>query len=183
MSPAAEKSGPALTGGVRDRPIEADGGRDRQIGALVRQTGAGLSNHLFGDGWVMKKVLIITPACTVALGLVVALGVKHDRRNPNQHWDQYWAVRELDVWSVFGFEIYARDRLAVYDMTGRTTRNLPKPINAPSVQVRRFGTLVQGDQQLNLGEDNYQQDECIAYIRETLRGHGIKHKQEIDGPK
>jgi hypothetical protein len=71
-------------------------------------------------------------------------------------------------------EICANNRLAVYDMTDRDTNNLPRPLNKPSVQVRRFGKIIEGDGQFNLGEDNYQRDECLAYIRDTLRDSGIE---------
>ncbi len=122
----------------------------------------------------MKKWSRVIMVGLVGIGLCVAVGLKHDRRNPNQHWNQYWAVRELDVWSVFGWEIYARNRLAVYDMTNRTTDDLPHPLNSPSLQVRRFGTITQGDQQFGLGENDYQREKCITFIRETLREQGIE---------
>lgn len=115
-----------------------------------------------------KKPVLVVLGSFAILACVSLMGIRHDLRNPNQHWNQYWAVRELNVWSFFGQELYASNRLAVYDMSGTTTSNLPQPINTPAIQVRRFGKTVEGDSQFNLGEDDYRQDECIDYIIGTL---------------
>src|ERR1700720_3745458 len=104
----------------------------------------------------MNKKFTITFGCVIAFCLIALLGVRRDHRHPNQHLGRYWAVRELDAWSFFGVEIYARCKIAVYDMNDRTTDNLPAAINAPSVQIRRFGQIVRGDRQFNLGELSYQ---------------------------
>jgi hypothetical protein len=117
--------------------------------------------------------------CIALLGVIAIVSVitisaiRRDHRKPNQHWDQYWAVREPDVWSIFGVELYAQNRIAVYDMTDRTTENLPEPLISPSVQIRRFGKIAQGDDQFNLGEGNYRRDACIAFIRNALAKRGI----------
>jgi hypothetical protein len=121
-----------------------------------------------------RKSLLVAAGCCAAVVCLLA-GIQRDRRNPNQHVNQYWAVRQFDAWRFFGREIYARNELAVYDMTGRATAGLPEPLNTRTVQIRRFGKIVQGDSQFNLGEDGYQKDQCIGYIEGVLETKGIRH--------
>lgn len=75
----------------------------------------------------MKRKAVFAIVVLGMLVAIVATSLRRDRRSPNQHWDQYWAVRQLDVWRLFGYELYAKNYLAVYDMTGRTTQDLPEP--------------------------------------------------------
>jgi hypothetical protein len=117
----------------------------------------------------MKNRNIKVAVCITALLVVIVfIGLNHEERRPSQHANQYWAVRTLSVWSFFGTEIYASNELAVYDMTDRTTRNLRRPINTPVIQIRRFGKIVEGDNQFNLGENAYDRDGCLDYIYWTL---------------
>lgn len=127
-----------------------------------------------GEGEYMKKVFRIFLAVTILLGVIPALGVEHKQGMASQHLNQYWAVREINTWFLFGVEIYANNRLAVYDMMDRTRDDLPPSINGPSVQVRRFGNIIKGDDQFNLGEDHYKEDRCLAYIRDALREANIE---------
>ena len=121
----------------------------------------------------------IIAALVVLLAAVALLGVRHEERRPNQHLNQYWAVRSLNIWTFFGAEAYARNELAVYDMNGTTTKNLPKPIGQVDVQVRRFGKITEGDGQYNLGEDNYDDEGCRDYIYWVLGSSSdITHRLE-----
>ena len=114
----------------------------------------------------MKTRKTLKRISVLALFVVVVslIGVRHEKRNPNQHINQYWAVRSLSVWTFFGTEVYASNELAVYDMTGRTTKDLPEPIGEIDIQTRRFGEVVGGNSQFNLGEENYNRDACIDFI-------------------
>lgn len=78
-----------------------------------------------GEGEYMKKVFRIFLAVTILLGVIPALGVEHKQGMASQHLNQYWAVREINTWFLFGVEIYANNRLAVYDMMDRTRDDLP----------------------------------------------------------
>jgi len=71
------------------------------------------------------KIIVIT---TLLIAAILFLGMRRDHRKPNQQMNQYWAVRSLDVWTFYRFEIYAKNQLAVYDMTRRTTKELPNPL-------------------------------------------------------
>lgn len=112
----------------------------------------------------LHKKLKFVVIAILLMSIVASVGLRRDHRHPNQHMNRYWAVRSIDVWTFFGYEIYAKNHLAVYDMNGRTITDLPEPINRPELQIRRFGEIVEGDRQFNLGEDNYDKDGCVDYI-------------------
>jgi len=114
-----------------------------------------------------KSFKTIAILVILLLGVAV-LGVRREERRPNQHMNQYWAVRSLSIWTFFGAEVYAKNELAVYDMSGKTTKNLPAPIGQVEVQVRRFGKTIEGGSQYNLGEENYDRDGCSDYIYWSL---------------
>lgn len=99
---------------------------------------------------------------------VALLGVRHETRSPNQHINQYWAVRTLSIWTLFGAEVYSHNQLGVYDMSGRTSADLPKPIGTIDSQTRWMGKITQGTDQFNLGEDHYRDKACVDYIYSVL---------------
>ncbi|MDP0491184.1 MAG: hypothetical protein Q7Q71_09075 [Verrucomicrobiota bacterium JB023] len=111
-----------------------------------------------------RRFTTIFFALTILLLIVATLGLRHEERRPNQHINQYWAVRSLSIWTFFGAEVYSQNKLAVYDMKGRTTKSLPEPISELEKQTRRFGKTVEGSSQFNLGEADYDRDGCIDYI-------------------
>jgi len=115
-----------------------------------------------------KKIIVALALFLIGLTTIVTIGLTQDKRSPLQKINQYYAIRNLNTWSFYGFELYSSSTIAVYDMKGRTKDDLPKPIGEQKQQVRKFGLIVEGEDHFNLGEDDYDDDRCIDYIYWTL---------------
>lgn len=115
-----------------------------------------------------RKIILTTCVVVVTLVVITAIGFEKDHRSPRQNLNQYQAIRELTSYKIFGYELHSSSSLAVYDMSGRQQDDLPDPIGSVTYQVRKFGEVVEGDDQFCLGEGNYDQDGCMDYIYWTL---------------
>ena len=118
----------------------------------------------------MKKKALIT---SVFLILILALGIQRDKRSPSQKMNQFSMVRHLDIWSFYGHELYAKNTIAIYDMSGRNRYDFPEPLNTPQTQIRKFGEVVQGGHQYNLGENNYLDDDCKDFMISFLNSKNL----------